>query len=393
MAVVPTTERGWFDYLANKDEMVDYDYANSVDIDDISARWRTAKWLMSQESQSKATDTPIFYNWEGELGDRIFTVDGAHTTSETTITLDDTSGLIAGMVLAAQSSATAAGRYIRVASVVNATDITITSVTTAAGISDNQELKVVGTAQTENAASGIDDSFVYPSRVTNRVQIIQRAVEWTKQELAMKLQAETALKQKHTQGRAEYEKDLDGVILSSTLAVDTTNKFQTSNGIIPVILGASGATKVNAGAAISYANVTAAVEGMMQYITTTDIVALCGTSAIRGMADLGTSTSTYQSRPGDNELGFSGQHFAVGEFKVHLVFERMMKELGGEYNNYAILIDPKGWMVRHMPGLKFEWKKNFQDTKSSQIIRSQWESHVGVGYTHAKRNALIHSLS
>ena len=393
MAVTPTTDRGWFDYLSNLDAMVDYDYASTVVIDDLDAVWRTSKWLMSTEGQSRKTDTPIFYLWDGELGDRVYTLNGAHTTGDLTLTLDSTAGMIGGMVLQAQSSTSAAGRFMRITSVDSSTVVTVTVISGDSNLADNQELRVIGTAQTQNATSGIDDSFVYPEAITNRVQLIQRAVEWTKTELATKLRAESAIQQKHTQGRAEYEKDLDGVVLSSSISVDTTNRFQTSNGVIPLILGTSAAPKVDAGGdALAYADITGALVGIMQYAPQKDLLGLCGTSAIKQFAELGTSTSTYESKPGDNIYGFSGEHFQMGQFKVHLVFERMLKELGGAYNNYIVIISGKNWQVRHLPGLKFEWKRNFQDTKSSQVIRSQWESHIGVGANHVKTNAIIHNL-
>jgi len=393
MAVTATTDKGWFDYLSNLDAMVDYDYANSVVIDDIDALWRTSRWLMSQESQSRVTDSPIFYLWDSELGDRIYTINGAATTGELTLTVDSSAGMVGGMIIQSQPTTSAAGRYMRVASVTNSTTIVVVNVAGAATIADNQELRVVGTSQTQNATGGIDDSYVYPEAITNRTQIIQRAVEWTKTELATKLRAESAIAQKHRHGRAEYEKDLDGVMLSSTIAVDTTNRFQTSNGIIPLILGASAATKVNAGGdALTYEDFAAAIAGSMQYLPQEDLIGLCGTSAIKGFAELGTSGVTYQSRPGDNVYGFSGDTVKVANFKVHLVFERMLKEFGGAYNNYIVIIAGKNWQVRHAEGLKFEWKKNFQDTKSSQVIRSQWESHVGLGANHVKVNSLIHNL-
>ena len=88
MAVVHTTTSGWFDYLANLDAMVDYDYADKSDYDDTASKqWRASRWLMSTESQSRETDSPIFYTWENELSSRIYVGDSLHTTGELTIDL------------------------------------------------------------------------------------------------------------------------------------------------------------------------------------------------------------------------------------------------------------------------------------------------------------------
>lgn len=393
MAVTPTTDIGWFDYLSKLDAMVDYDYAKTVSIDDLSALWRTAKWLMSQEGQSKPTDTPIFYLWDGALGDRIYTINGAHTTGDLTLTLDSTAGLTASMILRAQSSATGTGNYYRIASVDSATVVTVVRAIGTTGLADNQELQLVGTSKAENAAAGLPDSYVYPEAITNRVQHIERAVEWTEWELSTKLRAESAIAQKHRFLRGEYEKDVDAALLASAIAVDTTNRFQLTNGIISLILASSATTKQNAGGdEVTYEDFTSVIAGMMQYATTEDLIGLCGTSGIRGFSELGASGATYRSSPKDNIYGFSGDTVKVANFKVHLVFERMFKELGGYLNNYIAVVSGPDWQVRHL-GPKFRWRKNYKDVESSNVIRSSMDSSIGIGGNHVKRNALIYNLA
>ena len=99
MATTFTSTPGYFDWLSKKATMLDEEYASKVDIDDISAMWRTTKWLLSTEAQSKTTATPIFRTWEGTLSERSYQVDGALTTGDLTWTLDNTDGLRVKLVV------------------------------------------------------------------------------------------------------------------------------------------------------------------------------------------------------------------------------------------------------------------------------------------------------
>ena len=398
MATTFTTDVGWFDILANQEALLDEDYKKGIDIDDLQAKsWRASRYLMSVESKSMETQSPRFYVWRNTLQDRVYTVNEAVTTGELDITLDSTTGLIAGLSVRAipAGTATSSGRHMRIASVDSSTVITVTNVAGAGTLSDGDDLVVLANATLEDAATGAVPSFVLPETVTNRTQTIQRRVKFTKDELATRMRGLPIVQQKHQQGRAEYEKDIDFAFLASAVAVDTTNDFQITRGIIPTILGAASATKVNAGNdELTYQDITALLEGsIMEFRTTDKLWGLCGTQAVTQMAELGASAATYRTASKDNEYGFRGMSFVVGNIEVMLAFEKAMKEMGGHVNKMLLVLDPGDLMVRHLPGLKFEHKALYRETEGSQLLFSHWESHCGLQMTWEKRHGLIHSLA
>ena len=394
MATTFTSTPGYFDWLAKKPTMLDEEYASTVDIDDISAIWRTTKYLMSTKGQSKTTASPIFRTWEGTLSERVYTLNEAITTTELTWTLDSTDGLRVGDIIQAQQSTSAQGIFFRVATLTSTTVIVVTIEDgTAAPIANNEEIRMVGNSVSQSATTAVQATFIVPDDIINRTQIVQRASEWNRTELATRLRAESALQQKLIQGRAEFEKDLDSVVLSSRIIVDSTNTFQTSKGIIPQILSTSGATKVDAGGdLLTYEDFSEALTTGMQFFTTKNLIGIMGTTAFRGMAELGTSSATYRTSGDDKFYGYEGDAVKVGQLSVGLNYERMMTELGGEYNNYIVIISPPDISVRHAEGLKFKHLRNYQIRPDSQIINALWESHIGVSMHHVKRHALIHNL-
>jgi len=86
VATTLTTSHGFFDYVSNSSNQIDYDYDRLIDYDDTGSRWDISAFLMRKENSEKV-GSPEFYTWEGAYAVRTTTCTEAVTTTETSITM------------------------------------------------------------------------------------------------------------------------------------------------------------------------------------------------------------------------------------------------------------------------------------------------------------------
>lgn len=140
--------------------------------------------LMSK-MKKEACDDPEFSWWEEELTPLRLQINGALTTSTTTVVIDvgDAQDLVAGDVLLVEVTETAAysNEILVVASVTNTTTFVVTRAqagTTAGNIADDTFLTRIGTVFAEGTDAP-DASTRNPSKFSNFTQIFKKSYELT----------------------------------------------------------------------------------------------------------------------------------------------------------------------------------------------------------------------
>ncbi len=390
-----TTGKGFFNLSANNTSMIDWDYSNFIDYDD-DTRFDLASFMMTK-GNSAETGTPEFYTWAGELNPRTTTISAttAVTADDTVIYLANTSGIRVDDVLHLPTAA-ADGEHMRVTAI-GAGSVTVVRINTTAGTAAKSATVVIlGSASSETATTSIGSSWMEPTKVTNRCQLIRRSFELTRTEMATDVQtAQTRLQQKTEQARKDFQLDLAHTMWFSISTVDaSTSYYFTSKGINEQLANYNSASNlVNANGALAVANFTALMEILLPYSTSSKYVCFTGDNALGGLVDLGAGTSYYRTKQGDNKFGFSGQTIVAGDFEFLLKFERLFSIIGAPYNGYLFALDMNALRLRHLKNGKFEFKANIHSDPGGEVVKSQFRAQVGVEMTHEKRHGLIYGIT
>lgn len=393
MATVYTTGKGYFDRYNNKDAEHDYDYDNFVEYDDTMSRWDISSFLMKKEN-SERVDSPEFYTWEGEYQTRAVVLNGAITTTATALTVVSSAGCRVGDILH-YTAGDAAGVHARVTAVGSATTLTVSRLSNGP-IATAKTLWILGEAATETASTSATASYTYPSVVTNRVQIVRRAWEWTLTEDDTALRTtpnSEAAKAKYA--KVEFQKDLAHLAWCGLSSFTTTTVIITSKGILPQLAGNASALRINAGSdTLAYADIAELADGLIEFSDTREYMCFCGSTALKGLAKLGASSGTYNTNPGDNIYGFKGQAMQVGDMNFMFKFERVFKELGAPYNNYLVALSLKNIKFAHLGKQgKFRFMPNIHADPGGEVRKSQLRAQVGIKMQWTKKHGYIHGLA
>lgn len=393
MATVYTTGHGFFQRVSSKDAEHDYDYDNFIDYDDTGARWDISAFLMRKQNSVKV-GSPTFYTWEGEYQTRILTVNGALTTSATAWTLDSTAGLRVGDLIHV-ATADQDGQHARVTAIGSSTACTVVRLGTTGSVADNANIMVLVNAAVENVTTSVGSNYQYPSATTNRVMIVRRSFEWTDTEEGTDLRTGPSKETKARWTRVEFNKDLAHLAWASLSTSSTTTAVITSKGILPQLAGNAAALRINANSdTLSYDDIVNLADGLIQFSDTKEYMVFCGSTALKGLAKLGAASGTYQSRPGDNIYGFAGQTLQVGDMKFMFKFERVFKELGTPYNNYAVALSMKNIKFAHLGKRgKFRFMPNIERDPGGESHKSQFRAQVGIRMQWTKRHGYIFGLA
>lgn len=394
MTATFTRSPGFGDYVSNSSTQIDYDVDNYLDYDDTGARWDISSFLMKKENSEKV-DTPIFYTWEAEYTVRTGTTAEAVTTSETAVDVTSANGIRVGDILWFPT-ADAAGTYARVSAIATNTLTVAYLASTGGTIANGATYYVLNEAAAETASTSVAATYMYPTRVTNTVMIVRRAFEWSLTEEASALYTGNSVSNKEEQTRVEFQKDLAHLAWFSVAdSTPTVTGVYVSKGIIPQLQTNAAALRINAGSdTLSYEDVVNLADGLIQFSNTNEYMVFCGSTALKGLAKLGASSSTYQSRPGDNSFGFSGTTVAVGDMKFMFKFERVFKEMGTPINNYAVALDLKQIKFAHLGDKnKFRFQPNVHDDPGGETRKSQFRAQVGVKLHWPKRHGYIFGLA
>lgn len=388
-----TTGRGVFDYIANNDNMINYNYDDAVEYDEDSSRWGVSEYLMRKDSASEEVSSHRFYTWEGNYMNRTLQVAEAVTTGELSIIFDTLDGVLVNDLLNYAVDG-AAPRAMLVTAFTSAT-ATVRNVANAITIPDNSAVHIVGNATAEDSNAAANANYVHATRVTNGLTIIRRAVEYTKTELGTDLRtARSSIADKEHQGETELKKDIAGTIWTSTIVQDTTNNISFSKGIITQIIAASAAANIDAGGdSLTFADFATALDTLMEFATDRELVAFCGSTALQNMAVLGTQATIGNVKQGDSMYGFRGQALFVGDWQIDLAFEPVFKRLAAPYNNYIVITSLNRIKLAHLKGQKFQKEAMFQENPGSERLKTQWRAQIGVKIQHAKQHALIRNLA
>lgn len=287
-------------------------------------------------------------------------VDGAILLGATTLVLDSSSGLVAGMVLQVPSSR----ENVRIASITSATDIVIERAfgsVAAAGINDNEDLILVGNNQTEASLRPTERSMksVY---VPNYTSILRNA--WALSDTARASLAEAGFNnvaENKLDCMAFHSTDIETQMLYGQPVSPATDSV--SGKLIHATQGffdamnqyASGNIKT-AGATTTYSQLVTLTEPAFQYSTSKDAmgrrerVVFCDNIAMKVLHDIGMASADVNMEISSTTFGMEFTNFRTYKGTMRLLEHPILTEMGNSTTGTMLIMDLPTVSVAYLDG-------------------------------------------
>lgn len=280
--------------------------------------------------------------------------------------------------------------------------------TTAAGtgvaIVDNDEVRILGQAQSERAAT---PSIVTTSvgTITNYAQIMSRAIGLS---VVRDHTEEYGMKEKQRQKQQQMDefkidcnnffmfgKPLADVEASSPLDSSVADSRYKTGGL-KYYIDTYQTTNVplDAGGVITQStfwdHIAPLYEDMPEDSTsqTKELIALCGRSSFFAIHQWGLPP--MQTTPGIKSLGFALSTYQAPVGKINVVQDYSLR--GTEYADYCFIVNPSDLEYVYMEGLDMQIKPNVQLPNVKEVIDEVW-GVVGLGIKRPELHTYIYNMT
>lgn len=268
---------------------------------------------------------------------------------------------------------------------------------------DNDEVRVLGQAQSERAAT---PSIVTtdPGTITNYCQVMSRAIglsvirdhteEYGPKEKARQKQQQMDEFKIDCNNFFMFGKPLADVEASSPLDSSVADSRYKTGGLKYWIDNSASANVLNAGGVITqttfWNTVAPLYEDMPEDSTnqTKELIALCGRSAFFAFHQW--ALPTVQTSPGIKSLGFALSTIQAPVGKINLVQDYSLK--GDEYADYCFLVNPNDLEYVYMDGLDMQIKPNVQLPNVKEVIDEVW-GVIGLGIKRPELHGYIYNMN
>lgn len=286
-------------------------------------------------------------------------IDGAKLLSDTTITFDSTVGLVPNMVLQVPSSR----ENIRILTVVDATDVTVSRAfgsVAAAGINDDEDLVLVGNAQTEASLRPTERSMksVY---VPNYTSIVRNA--WALSDTARASLAEAGFNnvaENKLDCMAFHSTDIETQMIYGqpvAPAVDaTTGKLiHSTQGFIDAMNQYASGNIQTAGGTTSYSQLVDLVDPAFANSTSKDAmgrkerVVFCDNKAMKVIQDIGRASADVNMDHTETTFGTEFTKMRTYRGTLNLLDHPILTEMQGATGT-ALVIDLPTVSVAYLDG-------------------------------------------
>lgn len=281
-------------------------------------------------------------------------INGALTT-ETTLVVDSTTGILPKMVLFNKTSR----ENMRVISVVSATQLTVTRAfgrITVQNIADNEELVVVGTAFEEGSSRPIARGLV-TINVPNYTQIFRNA--WALTDTARASLSEMGfsnIQENKEDCMMLHGVDAEAAIFFGQAKMDTTGStpLHATQGIIDAVEQyADTLNSTTAGATTNYAQLITMLEPMWKYSTNLgnpkERIMFAGATACKVFNDIGRKSGVVTLSQDDTTFGMQFTKFKFYKGQVNIVEHPLFNGIPG-MSGLAVIVDMAAVKLAYMNG-------------------------------------------
>jgi hypothetical protein len=292
-------------------------------------------------------------------------INGAHLSSATTLTVDDTSQIVANTVLrhqpayggSAQTHSTMA-ENILVTDVVNATTLTVTrgfAGTTAQAIADDAVLVGIGTAH-EQGSNAPSSMAIIPARSLNNVQIFRNAWDITGTLAAIKMEmGYNTVSENRQDCTALHAQDIEKAAFFSVKSSGTLNNrpLYTMDGIERLIYNNAPTNLKEAGATTTFDQLESYLDPTLDYVT--DAMngnvrtIFCGSGALAVINKIGILSGTYQLQSGQTSFGLQFKQFKTTRGTFNLI-EHPLFNTNDDWKKMAISMDLSSFDFAYLEG-------------------------------------------
>lgn len=337
------------------------------------------------------------------------TLSAAALSTDTTLTVADSSNMIPGMIL--QVSTTL--ENIIVNTVVSGVSITVSrgiGTVAAAAIASGVTLFQVGTAFEEGSVRPQAVNAT-PVRITNLTQIFRNTWALTDTARAVQVIAgETNVAESRTDCAAFHAADIEKALFFGQKSSGTRNgkPFRTMEGLIAAINNASyygniygGVTNVTtAGATTTYAQLETALDPVFNQNTDPKIgnerVLFVGGTARKVLNGIGMKQGTYQIMDGATSYGLQFVEFKTSRGKFRMI-EHPLFNTNTTWSKMAVAVDLSTFKVAYLGDRKTQSKEfntdgNATDSGIDAIGGTLTTELTGV-FKNAPANAVIYNLT
>jgi hypothetical protein len=307
-----------------------------------------------------------------------FQANGAALVGDTTLTVDDTSLIVPGMVF--QSALTF--ENVIVNTVVSSTQITVTrglGTVAAAAIADNTQFYQVGTAFEEGSVRP-KALNITPVRITNLTQIFRNT--WALTETARAVQViagHTSIAESRSDAAAFHAADIEKALFFGQKSSGTKNgqPFRTMEGLVQAIKNPSNYPPIyggtpnvtTAGATTTFAQLEAALDPVFNQQTDPKIanerVLFCGGDAIKVINGIGRLYGEYQLVEGATSYGLQFNSFKLSRGNFRMI-EHPLFNTNVQWRKMAIAVDLSTFHTAYLNGRQTESREFNMDGKTAQ---------------------------
>ena len=278
----------------------------------------------------------------------------------TTIVLDSTTGLVPGMVLQVPSTR----ENIRILTVVDATDITVTrsfGSVTGSTIADNEDLILVGNAQTEASLRPTERSMA-SAYVPNYTSIIRNA--WALSDTARASLAEAGFNnvaENKMDAMAFHSTDFETQMIWGqpvSPAVDATSGklIHATQGFIDAMNQYASGNIQTAGATTTYSQLVTLTEPAFSYSTSKDAmgrkerVAFVDNIAMKVLHDIGMASADVNMTIESTTFGMEFTNFRTYKGTIRLLEHPILTEMGNGTTGTMLIFDLPTVSVAYLDG-------------------------------------------
>lgn len=332
----------------------------------------------------------------------------ALTNASTVIPVDDSSQLIAGMIMQVDSTR----ENIIINSVDSATQITVTrqiGTVAAAVIPDNAKLYQVGTAFEEgsNRPSAVNNT---PVRITNLTQIFRNT--WALTDTARAIQViagETNVAESRADCAAFHAADIEKALFFGQKSTSTRNgrPFRTMEGLVAAINNTAyypAGAVVNvttAGATTTYDQLEAALDPVFNQNTDPKIAnertLFVGGTARKVINGIGKKQGTYQIEEGQTSYGLSFTQFKTTRGLFRMI-EHPLFNTNATWKSMAVAVDLSTFKVAYLGDRKTQSKEFNTEGKTASdngidAVGGTLTTELTAVIKNAPANAVIYGLT
>lgn len=278
------------------------------------------------------------------------TLDGAVIAGDTTFTVDDSSQMLPGMVMRDPNT----GENIMVNTVPTATSITVTraaGTTAAAGIADNTQMMVIGTAN-EEASNRPTAMNVQPTLITNLTQIFRNSWHVSGTVRATMMEAgEGNVAESKMDCAMFHSQDIEKALLFSEKYSGTRNgnPFRKMDGALAIIGNATyyppsyaSPNVTTAGGTTNYTQLENMLEPTLDQnssgATTNERLVFTGATGLKVINNIGRLSGEYQLAEDKTSFGLQFRSFKTARGTFTLI-EHPLLNANAVWSKMAVVLD------------------------------------------------------